>query len=77
MNGDKGNSGVFDRNWLKTLRIKSGMQSQQVAEAAGVTKENYCRLENGTNKPSLMLAIKLSDLLGFDIHRFSDEARIA
>ena len=69
--------GVFDRNWLKARRIKSGMQSQQVAEAVGITKENYCRLENGTNKPGLMLAFKLSDLLGFDVREFAKEERLA
>ena len=70
-------AGIFDRIWLKKIRSEKGVTQRQVAEICGCNEITYTKVELGYNKPGLMLAIKLADFLGFDIHKFADEEKIA
>ncbi|GAB7387421.1 helix-turn-helix transcriptional regulator [Bacillaceae bacterium] len=54
------------REWLADLRKKAKMTHQSVAKAVGISRQYYGFIENGDRDPSVTVAKKLGNLLGFD-----------
>lgn len=52
---------------IRELRQESGLTQQQLADAAGVTRQTINALENARYNPSLLLAFKITKILGKDI----------
>jgi len=48
---------------VKKKRVEQGMTQQHVADAIGVSRQTVVAIEGGNYTPSVMLALKLSQLL--------------
>jgi len=55
-------------NRLKEIRTKLGQSQKQIANLVGISRCFYTQIENGTRKPSLIVAIKLSEALGIPVN---------
>jgi transcriptional regulator with XRE-family HTH domain len=66
---------------IKDMRLKKGMNQQQLGDLLGVTKVSICGYENGTRTPGLETFCKMADifetttdyLLGKEIPIYSKE----
>lgn len=54
------------RNWLITKRKEKGMTQEQVAEAAGIARSYYTRIENGDHKVPVNTAKHIAQALELD-----------
>jgi transcriptional regulator with XRE-family HTH domain len=61
------------RNWLKVKRLKLGLKQKDVAEAAGIQRAYYTMIESGVRDPSVDVAKKISDVIGFEWPIFFEE----
>jgi putative transcriptional regulator len=50
-------------NIVKDLRTQKGLSQGKLAELAGVTRQTIISLEKGSYVPSLLLAMRLSEVL--------------
>lgn len=53
---------------LKNARNKLKLSHKKVAERVGISRCFYTQIENGTRKPSLEIALKISDVLGISVN---------
>lgn len=51
---------------LKKLRKKLGYTQRNVADAVGIARESYTNIENRVRHPSVPVAKRLGEVLGFD-----------
>ena len=51
---------------IRQFRQEKGMTQQQLADLAGVTRQTINALENARYNPSLLLAYRLTKILGKD-----------
>lgn len=51
---------------IKEFRNKKGLTQQELADASGVTRQTINALENARYNPSLLLAYKITKILGQD-----------
>lgn len=51
---------------LKTIRVKKNLTMKQISQQVGITESYYCLLENGLRRPSVPVAKRLGEVLGFD-----------
>ncbi len=58
------------RTWLKDIRAKKGLTQQEVANAANVDVTMISKIELGERQPSVKVAKKIAEALGFDWTRF-------
>ena len=56
--------GAKIENLVKEYRSKAGMTQQDLAEAAGVSRQSVISIERGKYVPSLALALKLASIFG-------------
>lgn len=49
---------------IRQFRQKAGMTQQELADSVGVTRQTVNALENARYNPSLLLAYKLTKILG-------------
>ena len=65
------------KNQVRRLRFENGeMTQQQLADAAGVTRQTIIAIEAGKYAPSLTLAFKIARTFGVgieDVFQFEDE----
>ena len=52
---------------LITLRKEKGLNQDQAASKLGISKNTYCRYENGTCIPNLQMLTKMADLFDCSI----------
>ena len=55
---------------LSYLRVEKGLTRIEVAEHLGIARNTYGQYERGDRKVPLSHAMKLSNLLGFDMNEF-------
>ncbi len=67
---------VKKQTWLSQQRQARGMTQQQVAELTGLHQAAYCNIESGKRKPSVKIAKRIGEVLGFDWTILFDEAGI-
>ena len=63
-------------NRIKVARAGQGMTQQQLAEAAGVSRQTINAIESGKFIPSTVLALKMARIFGCkveDIFQLGDE----
>ncbi len=53
------------RLWLLNKRQEKGLSQEQVAEQANIKRAYYTMIENGTRDPSVDVAKKVAQALGF------------
>lgn len=51
---------------LKEVRTNAGMTQEQLATLCNVQRTTITMIENGENKPSVQLAMKLGEVLNFE-----------
>lgn len=61
--------------WLKSIRLAVGMSGTKVAELAGITQQHYSLIETGVRCPSVDVAKRIADVLGFEWTRFFEDER--
>lgn len=59
--------------WILELRKAKGMTQEEVANATDVERASYSNIENGKRRPSVAVAKRIADVLGFDWTRFFEE----
>lgn len=59
--------------WLKELRKSTKKSAADVATDVGVTAQYYNFIENGKRRPSVAVAKRIADVLGFEWTRFFEE----
>lgn len=61
---------------IRQFRQEKGMTQQELAESVGVTRQTINALENARYNPSLLLAYKITKILGKnsieDVFQFSE-----
>lgn len=50
---------------LTKLRTAQGFTQQSFAEAIGISRNHYSQIETGDKNPSLSVALKIKDALGY------------
>ena len=61
-------------DWLKELRIQQGLTQEQLAAAVGgIVRTTYTNIENGERRPSVEVAKRIAEVLGFAWTRFFEE----
>ena len=61
------------RLWLKQIRLGHGLDVEGISSSAGISRQYYNMIENGTRNPSVGLAKALGVLLGFEWTRFYEK----
>lgn len=56
-------------NIVKELRAQKGISQEKLAELVGVTRQTIISLEKGSYIPSLLLAMRLSEVLDAPIEQ--------
>ena len=52
---------------LSKVRKAKGLSQQAVADAAGVTRRNYARIESGEAEPKTGTALRIASVLNFPV----------
>lgn len=52
------------KNKIKVARAEQGMTQQQLADAAGVSRQTINAIESGKFVPSTVLALKMAQIFG-------------
>ena len=53
------------RNKLRQVRISKKFTQQQIADKVNITRAYYTKIELGNRCPSLMIAIKIKEILKY------------
>ena len=62
--------------WLKEIRTRNNMTRPKLGELVGVSEQYVYLIEIGERRPSVDVAKRMAELLGFDWTRFfEDEAK--
>lgn len=64
----------MERVWLRGYRDKKKMTHEQVAKASKITRQYYGMIEGGVSNPSVDVAKKIAQALGFKWTFFFDKA---
>lgn len=60
-------------NFVKVKRIEKGLTQEQLAKLVDIDRTMIGKIESGAATPSVNLAKKIADILGFEWTRFFDE----
>lgn len=55
---------------LREIRKEKALTEAEVSAKAGITQQYYNFIENGKRRPSVAVAKKIAEVLGFDWTRF-------
>ncbi len=58
------------RDWLRNKRLEKQLTQAQLAEIVGADATMISKIEVGDRRPSVELAKKIAEALGFDWTRF-------
>lgn len=58
------------RKWL--VEARGSLTHQEVADKAGIVRAFYTQIENGSRNPSVKIAKKIAEVLGFNWALFFD-----
>jgi putative transcriptional regulator len=57
------------KNNLKAIRTQNSLSQEALAESVGVSRQTIISLEKNVYKPSVLLALKLSSMLGVSVEK--------
>lgn len=60
------------RTWLQQERVKVNKTQEDVAIAAGIKRPYYTQIESGVRRPSVEVAQKIANCIGFNWVLFFD-----
>lgn len=58
---------------IKDRREELGISQKELADAVGIAQSTLCDYEQGRNKPSISVAVKIADVLKVQDIKFFDE----
>ena len=58
---------------IKDRREELGISQKELADAVGIAQSTLCDYEQGRNKPSISVAVKIADVLKVRDIKFFDE----
>ena len=58
---------------IKDRREELGISQKELAEKVGISQSFLCDIEQGRNKPSISVAVKIADVLKVQDIKFFDE----
>lgn len=58
---------------IKKIRAEKGVSQIEVCKAAGISQSFYSSIESGVRRPSVEVAKKIGEFLGFDWTLFFEE----
>lgn len=61
------------RTWLQQERVKVNKTQEDVANAAGIKRPYYTQIESGVRRPSVEVAQKIANYIGFNWVLFFDK----
>ncbi len=61
------------RKWLIDIRLQKGLTAEQVALGVGVHRVYVTQIENGSRRPSVPVAKRYADFLGFNWTLFFED----
>lgn len=61
------------RLWLREARFQKDLRAWEVARKAGICENYYSKIELGLRRPSVKLAQKLGEILGFSWTKFFEK----
>jgi transcriptional regulator with XRE-family HTH domain len=64
---------ITPRKWLIELRKAKSLTQLELARTVGVANSAINKYELGLRRPTIKIAVKLADVLGFDWHRFFED----
>lgn len=53
------------RTWLVEIRVEKGLTQEEVANLSQITRAYYTQIENGYRAPSVSVAKRIAQALGF------------
>ena len=53
------------RRKLREIRLKRELTQDQIAKEVGITRSHYTKIEIGIGNPSLLVAIKIKEVLNY------------
>ena len=59
--------------YLKAIRISKGLSQKDIADTVKITQPTYSNIEKGKRRPSVDVAKKIAEVLGFDWTEFFRE----
>lgn len=60
----------MERKWLVQLRRKAGLSQRELAAKADISRNYLCDIEKGRRNPSGPVAIRIAEILSFDMSLF-------
>lgn len=72
----RGSMGAKIDNFVREYRTTAGMTQQELADAAGVSRQSVISIERGRYVPSLALALKMAGIFGCptdDLFRLAED----
>ncbi len=60
------------REWLKAKRINANLSQKELAKKIDISQSHYSGIETGKENPSITIAKKISNALGFNWILFFD-----
>lgn len=64
------------REWLIQMRSSKGLSQREIASIVNITTQMYYYIENNERNPSVKLAQKIADVLGFEWTMFYSKKNI-
>ena len=61
-------------NGIQDCRIKAGLTQMELADKIGVSRQTIISIEKGTCVPSVVLALRLSKVLGCSVEKLFNES---
>jgi DNA-binding XRE family transcriptional regulator len=66
--------GTYKPNKFAIARARAGYTRAQIAAQAGTSVKTIGRIERGETRPHLLLAVRLTDLLGLELSDLLEDA---
>jgi len=60
----------MERKWLVQLRRKAGLTQRELADKVNISRNYSCDIEKGRRNPSGPVAIRIAEILSFDMALF-------
>lgn len=61
---------MYVRKWLVDLRGEKSKSQREIAKECGISQNFYSWIELGERRPSVEVAKRIAEILGFDWTRF-------
>lgn len=61
------------RDWLKALRMESGLKTREIAPLLGISFQHYNDIETGRRNPSIELSKRMAEFFNTPLEQFFED----